>query len=99
MLEEFINNPHAGQPGLEYGIDCYFFGFEFMRFLSNNEGFPKMKAFYSSGLDFDVFEMSYAEIEQGYIDYLKYLNTLRDFNEPSLITNTGITLQRGSSAL
>jgi hypothetical protein len=98
-LDEIINNPHAGQPGLEYGIDCYFFGFEFMRFLRNNEGLLKMKEFFTSGLDFDVFEMSYTEIEQGYIDYLKCLNTLRDFNPPRLITNTGLTLQRGTSVI
>ncbi len=98
-LEEIINNPHAGQPGLEYGIDCYFFGFAFMCYLRNTEGLLKMKEFFTSGLDFNVFEMSYAEIEQGYIDYLKYLNTLRDFNSPTLVINTGITLQPWTSTI
>ena len=98
-LEEIINNPHEGQPGLEYGIDCYFFGFAFMCFLRNTEGLLKMKEFFTSGLDFNVFEMSYAEIEQGYIDYLKYLSTLRDNNSPTLVINTGITLQQGTSTI
>lgn len=73
-LNEIIYNPDAGQPGLEYGIDCYFFGFEFMRFLKKTEGYLKMKEFFNAGLDFTVFNMSYEEIEIGYINYLKAIN-------------------------
>ena len=98
-LEEFITNPHAGESGLEWGIDCYFFGFEFMRFLSNNEGYPKMKEFFNSGFDFDVFEMTYQEIETGYKDYLKQLNTERDHHEPKLINNNTMNVERGKSAI
>ncbi len=98
-LEEFITNPDAGETGLEYGIDCYFFGFEFIRFLQKNEGYLKIKEFFNKGLDFDVFHLTYDEIETGYINYLKYLRSIADHNEPHLITNTGLTLERGSSSI
>ncbi|QGY47458.1 T9SS type A sorting domain-containing protein [Maribellus comscasis] len=98
-LEEIITNPDVGKPGLEYGIDCYFFGFEFIRYLKREEGFPKIKEFFANGLDFTVFAKSYDDLEQGYIDYLKYLHSQRDYNEPLLTVNGGISIERGGSSV
>ena len=90
-LEEFINDP-------DKRIDCYFFGFEFIRYLRKNEGYLKIKEFFVDKMDFSVFNESYDELEQGYIEYLKYLQS-EDKNYPVVTTNTGLTLDQGSSAV
>ena len=88
-LEEFINDP-------DERIDCYFFGFEFIRYLRKTEGYLKIKEFFINKMDFSIFSVSYEDLEQGYIDYLK---SLIDQNYPELITNSGIFIERGSSAV
>jgi hypothetical protein len=88
-LEEFINDP-------DETIDCYFFGFEFIRYLRKNEGFLKIKEFFINKMDFSVFNESYNEMESGYISYLK---SLIDQNYPELITNNGIIIERGDTAV
>jgi hypothetical protein len=90
-LYEFINNPDADDPDF-YGIDCYFFGFEFMRFLKNHEGFLKIKEFFNKGLDYNVFSMSYDEIEAGYIAYLKSLVDLTGVSEISENSKLALTV-------
>jgi len=97
-LEEIITNYDAGKPGLEYGIDCYFYGFEFFRYLVKAEGFVKIREFFNNEIDWSVFNQSYEQIEQGYIEYLMYLKDA-DQNYPELTANNGITIERGKSAV
>jgi len=98
-LEELITNAHAGEPGLEWGADCYFFGTEFIRFLRDTQGYLKIKEFFQSGLDFEVFNNSYEEIEQGYIERLNYLHSIRDYNEPVILKNSTLNVERGNSGI
>jgi len=98
-LEELITNPHAGEPGLEYGADCYFFGTEFIRYLRDSQGSLKIKEFFQSGLDFGVLNNSYEEIEQGYIERLKYLHSIRDYNQPVINKNSTLNVERGNSEI
>jgi hypothetical protein len=97
-LQEFINNPDGDDEDF-YGIDCYFFGFEFIRFINENEGYLKLREFFNKGLDFNVFSMSYVEIESGYIAFLKELQALRDFNEPALLVNDALPFDPGGKTL
>jgi hypothetical protein len=97
-LEEIITNYDAGKPGLEFGIDCYFFGFEFFRYLVKTEGFIKIREFFNNEMDWSVFNNSYEQIDQGYIEYLKYINN-EDQNYPELTVNNEIAIERGKSAV
>ena len=98
-LEELITNAHAGDPGFEYGADCYFFGYEFMRYLRDTQGYLKIKEFFQSGLDFGVFNISYEEVEQGYIERLRYLHSIRDYNSPVILINRTLNVERGKSKI
>lgn len=91
-LDEFITDPD----GL---IDCYYFGFEFFRFLIKHEGHLKIKEFFNNGLDWTVFTMSYEEIEEGFKEYLWQINAQRDYNEPEIIQNAGISVPKGASKI
>jgi hypothetical protein len=59
----------------------------------------KIKEFFQSGLDFNVFNESYQEIEQGYIERLKYLHSIRDYNEPLILKNSTMNVERGNSEI
>lgn len=69
-LEEFINDPDADEPDFE-GINPYFFGFEFIRYLTFKNSLVEIKKFFSNGLDYSQLNESYEEIESGYKTYLK----------------------------
>ncbi len=71
-LDEFITDPHRSEPDFG-GIDPYFFGFEFIRYLHQKNSLPIIRDFFVSNLDFTVFSESKSEIEKGYINYLKSL--------------------------
>lgn len=96
-LEEFITDPDRDNENFN-GIDPYFFGYEFIRFMEEREGFLKLREFFNEGLDFDVFSMSYEQIESGYIDYLNYLQSTLDRHKPVLVVNEELPFEKGGSA-
>jgi hypothetical protein len=65
-LDEFVENP-------ENNIDPYFFGLQFIRYLASFNSLVSIKEFFSSGMDFGVFDKTKSEIEEGYIEFLKAL--------------------------
>jgi|GEM_PF-2044259 len=94
-LDDFINNPDADDPDF-YGIDPYFFGFEFIRYIYGEYGIIKLKEFFNGGLNYNIFDKSYAEIETGYINYLKNINNNTD---PTLDVNNLLTVIIGKSQI
>jgi len=94
-LDEFINNPDADDPDF-YGIDPYFFGFEFIRYIYGEYGIIKLKEFFNSGLNYNIFIESYSEIETGYKNYLKSINNNTD---PYIDINNDLNITVGSSKI
>jgi hypothetical protein len=55
-------------------LDIYYLGDMFFEYLFlNHGGFVKIKEFFNQGMDYSVFNTTYAEIDKGYIHYLKSL--------------------------
>ncbi|PKP34131.1 MAG: hypothetical protein CVU00_08155 [Bacteroidetes bacterium HGW-Bacteroidetes-17] len=77
-LERF-KNEHGHYPNLaeimpdtDGYMSVYSFGQAFWHFMQKNHAdYPTIRDFFLSGLDWNVFDISYEEIDAGYINYLK----------------------------
>ena len=66
-LEHISTNPNQK-------LDIYFLGDMFFEYiLKYHGGYEKIKEFFNTGMDYSVFNATYAEIDIGYINYLKGL--------------------------
>lgn len=64
-LEHIITNPNQK-------LDIYFLGDMFFEYiLKYHGGYEKIREFFNSGKDYSVFNATYNEIDNGYINYLK----------------------------
>lgn len=78
-MEQFYSE-NGHYPNLEEVIEnydnmsVYSYGQAFWYWMkSNHTDYPTIKAFFYNGLDWDVFDISYEEIDAGYVNYLKQL--------------------------
>jgi hypothetical protein len=67
-LEHISTNPNNE-------IDIYFFGDMFFEYLYiHHGGYEKIMEFFNQGMDYSVFDATYNEIDEGYINFLKVNN-------------------------
>ena len=67
-LEHISTNPNNV-------IDIYFFGDMFFEYLYiHHGGYEKIMEFFNQGMDYSVFNATYNEIDEGYINFLKVHN-------------------------
>jgi hypothetical protein len=71
-LEHISSNPNEE-------LDVYYLGDLFYEFLfTNHGGYEKIRQFYINAFDYSIFDASYEEIDNGYIQYLKSLAGITD---------------------
>lgn len=71
-LEHIYTNPY-------FELDIYFLGDMFFEFLyKHHGGYENIMKFFNEGMDYSVFGVSYEEIDNGYINFLKSLVGITD---------------------
>lgn len=87
-----FNQNHGRDPNLadfmadaDGTLSVYTFGQAFWYYMHQNHAdYTKIKQFFNDGQDWNVFEATYEEIEQGYLNYLSSIITL-DINDEMII--------------
>ena len=91
-LEHISSNPNNE-------LDVYYLGDMFYEYLFiNHGGYEKIKQFYINGMDYSVFNATYAEIDNGYINYLKSLIE-NQYNVPIVATKDATSIFANSVLL